>query len=213
MQPTRPLFYIIALLLPLLMLLLAELGLRMAGYGSSYPLFIPSQQAPGYLEPNPAIMQRYFAPAQAPRLSMDTQLIRQEKAPGSLRIVVQGGSTAAGFPYGRFGSIQAMLSQLLKQHYPERDIEVINTAMAAVNSYSLLDFQPDILALKPDMVLIYAGHNEFLGILGAGSALNPAGGRATSLLLLKLRQYACFSCCAICWQALPARLQPTRIAA
>ena len=188
----RRLFYLIAAILPLLLLVLAEVLLRLFGYGSSYPLFIPSQQAAGYLEPNPAIMQRYFAPAQAPHLSMDTQLIRQEKAPGSLRIVVQGGSTAAGFPYGRFGSIQAMLTQLLKQRYPERDIEVINTAMAAVNSYSLLDFQPDILALKPDIVLIYAGHNEFLGILGAGSALNPAGGRGTTLLLLKLRQLRLF---------------------
>ena len=188
----RPLFYLIAASLPFFLLLMAELVLRLSGYGSNYPLFIASEQAEGYLEPNPAVMQRYFAPAQAPRLSMDTQLIRQSKTPGSLRIVIQGGSTAAGFPYGRFGSVQAMLTQLLKQHYPEHDIEVINTAMAAVNSYSLLDFQSDILALEPDIVLIYAGHNEFLGIMGAGSALSPAGGRATSLLLLKLRQIRLF---------------------
>ncbi|GAB2916354.1 GDSL-type esterase/lipase family protein [Rheinheimera gaetbuli] len=188
----RRLFYLIALLLPLLILLLAELSLRAAGYGSSYPLFVPSPLSTDYLEPNPAVMQRYFAPAQAPGLSMDTQLIRREKAPHSLRIVIQGGSTAAGFPYGRWGSLQAMLTQQLKQQLPERDIEVINTAMAAVNSYSLLDFQPDILALKPDLVVIYAGHNEFLGVLGAGSVLSPAGGRTSTLLLLKVKQLRIF---------------------
>ena len=110
MQPTRPIFYLIALLLPLLILLLAELGLRLAGYGSSYPLFVTSTINADYLEPNPRLMQRYFAPNQAPALSMDTQLILQTKPANSFRIVVQGGSTAAGFPYGRWGGLAGMLA-------------------------------------------------------------------------------------------------------
>ena len=192
MQPTRPIFYFIALILPLQILLLAELGLRLAGYGSSYPLFIPSTINAHYLEPNPRLIQRYFAPHQAPALSMDTQLILQTKPADSFRIVVQGGSTAAGFPYGRWGSLQAMLQQRFKRHYPDKHIEVINTAMAAINSYSLLDFQTDILALQPDLVLVYAGHNEFLGILGAGSAMRVADSRAGTLLYLKLRRLRLF---------------------
>lgn len=192
MQPTRPIFYFIALLLPLLILLLVELGLRLAGYGSSYPLFVPSTINANYLEPNPRLIQRYFAPNQAPALSMDTQLILKTKPADSFRIVVQGGSTAAGFPYGRWGSLQAMLQQRFKRHYPDKHIEVINTAMAAINSYSLLDLQADILALQPDLVLVYAGHNEFLGLLGAGSAMRVADSRAGTLLYLKLRQLRLF---------------------
>jgi lysophospholipase L1-like esterase len=192
MQNKRPLFYTIAVLVPLLLLVLAEWVLRVAGYGSSYPLFVSSPSAVGYLQPNPQLIQRYFAPGQAPKLGMDTQLIAAAKPADSFRIVVQGGSTAAGFPYGRWGSLQAMLTQRFKRSYPEKNIEVINTAMAAVNSYSLLDFQAEILALQPDLVLIYAGHNEFLGLLGAGSAMTVAGNRAGTLLYLKLRHLRLF---------------------
>jgi lysophospholipase L1-like esterase len=192
MQIKRPLFYAIAVLMPLLLLVLAEGILRVAGYGSSYPLFVSSPSAVGYLQPNPQLIQRYFAPGRAPKLSMDTQLIAADKPANSFRIVVQGGSTAAGFPYGRWGSLQAMLTQRFKRSYPEKNIEVINTAMAAINSFSLLDFQADILALQPDLVLIYAGHNEFLGLLGAGSAMTVAPSRAGTLIYLKLRHLRLF---------------------
>jgi lysophospholipase L1-like esterase len=192
MQIKRPIFYLIAALLPVVLLVLLELTLRIAGYGNSYPLFVPSPNAAGYLQPNPELIQRYFAVGRAPKLSMDTQLIASEKPADSFRIVVQGGSTAAGFPYGRWGSLQAMLTQRFKRSYPEKNIEVINTAMAAINSFSLLDFQADILALQPDLVLIYAGHNEFLGLLGAGSAMTVAGSRNGTLLYLKLRHLRLF---------------------
>ena len=192
MPVKRLLYYLIALALPLLILLLAELVLRVIGYGDDYPLFIPSSKHADYLEPNPAVIQRYFTAEQAPPLSLDTQLILREKAAGSFRIVVQGGSTAAGFPYGRWGSLQALLQQRFKRDYPDRHIEVINAAMSAINSYSLLDFQPDILALKPDLVVVYAGHNEFLGILGAGSAMRVADSAAGTLLYLKLRKLRLF---------------------
>lgn len=45
----------------------------------------------------------------------------------------------------------------------------MNTALAAVNSYTLLDFSDEIIDSGPDAVLIYAGHNEFYGALGAAS--------------------------------------------
>ncbi|MDP5189711.1 tetratricopeptide repeat protein [Rheinheimera baltica] len=192
MHYKRPLFYFIALLLPILILGLAELGLRATGYGNSYPLFIPSQHSSGYIEPNQQLIQRYFAPGKAPKLSMDTQLVLATKPADSFRIVVQGGSTAAGFPYGRWGSLQALLQQRFKRSYPEKNIEVINTAMAAINSYSLLDFQAEIVALQPDLVLVYTGHNEFLGLLGAGSALSVASSRGGTLLYLKLRNLRLF---------------------
>ena len=49
--------------------------------------------------------------------------------------------------------------------------------MSAVSSYTLLDFSDEIVDYQPDAILIYAGHNEYLGILGVGSVL--AGGMAT----------------------------------
>ncbi len=46
---------------------------------------------------------------------------------------------------------------------------MINTAMSAVNSYVLKDVASEIAEQSPDAVLIYAGHNEYLGIFGVGS--------------------------------------------
>ena len=91
--------------------------------------------------------------------------------PETLRIIVQGGSTAAGWPYGFGASLAGMLQQRLQATLPRRNIEVITTAMTAVNSYTLMDFAEEIIAQQPDAVLIYAGHNEYLGVLGVGSLL------------------------------------------
>ena len=100
-QKARPVFYVITLLLPLLILAGIEGGLRLIGFGQAVPLVIESDSFPGYSQPNPSYIQRYFPlPEMAPAVSPDTVFFRTDKAPSSIRIVIQGGSTAAGFPYG-----------------------------------------------------------------------------------------------------------------
>ena len=186
-------FYLIAALIPVIFLILLEFGLRGIGFGQSYPLFVTSAEFSGYMQPNPNIIQRYFPTAEsAPNVSPDTVYFPAHKGDDVFRIVIQGGSSAAGFPYGRFGSLQGMLEQRFKRTYPDKNIEVINTAMAAVNSYTLLDFVDEIIAIEPDVVLIYAGHNEYLGILGVGSAYASKGGRGATLLYLKLKELRLF---------------------
>ncbi len=184
----KRLYYGIAIVLPFLILLAIEWALRWANYHPEPALFFPAKGMHGYLQPNEAVIQRFFAaPELAPNVSPDTQYFLAEKPADSIRIVVQGGSTAAGFPYGRWGSLSGMLQQQLKRLYPEKNIEIINTAMASVNSYTLLDFVDEIVQIEPDMVLIYAGHNEYLGIMGVGSAYGSMSSRASTLLYLKLK--------------------------
>jgi len=183
---SRPLFYLIALLLPLLVFGAVEALLRLTGVGERQPLFVPAV-VDGYLQPNERVIERFFAnPAAAPRVSIDTTFFRAAKAPGTIRVVIQGGSSAAGFPYGKWASPAGMLQQRLERAFPGHQVEVITTAMSAVNSYALLDFADEIIDIDPDVVVIYAGHNEFLGVLGAGSAyassLSPGLTRATLAL-------------------------------
>lgn len=183
-------FYAISISIPFVLLIVLELGLRFADYGKNYPLFIPATALPGYMQPNEDVINRFFPSAQfAPKVSPDTQYFLANKPADSFRIVVQGGSSAAGFPYGRWGSLSGMLQQRFKRLYPEKNIEIINTAMASVNSYTLLDFVDEIIHIKPDLVLIYAGHNEYLGVMGVGSAFASKGGRAATLLYLKLKNF------------------------
>ena len=186
-------FTLITLLLPFIILLLIEGILVVANFGHSYPLFIDKvtkNEPVKYLQPNPDVIQRYFSePRFAPNVSPDTVYFSKQKPLDNFRIIIQGGSTAAGFPFGRWASLQGMLEQRFKRLYPNKNIEIINTAMAAVNSYTLLDFVDEIIAQQPDLVLIYAGHNEYLGIMGVGSAIGGKGGRLATVLHLAFKDW------------------------
>ncbi len=180
------LFYGVALLIPLIFFVLLEGGLRLFGYGATYPLFEVIEDAPRYMQQSNEVAHRYFAnTARVPTGLADP--FRAEKLPKTYRIFVQGGSSAAGYPYYYGGSFSRMLEQRLQQTFPDREIEVVNTALAAVNSYTLLDFADEIIAQQPDAVLIYAGHNEYYGALGVGSSESLGPMRGLINLYLGLR--------------------------
>jgi tetratricopeptide (TPR) repeat protein len=184
---------LIAIAIPVILLVGTELVLRTLDAAPREPLFIENPQLPEYSLANPRVVQRLFArPEMAPAVSIETGFFRTRKADGALRLVVQGGSSAAGFPYGYSASLAGMLEQRLRMEFPEREVEVVTTAMSAVNTYALLDFADEIIAIEPDAVLIYAGHNEFLGILGVGSALSSSQSPWLTRLILVLRKFAVY---------------------
>lgn len=197
MNKTR-VYQIIALAIPFLFFAILEGGLRFFNYGREIPLFMDYPQAenstaPHYLLPRPDVVKRYFPEGSAaPSVTIETNFFLKNKPDDALRIIVQGGSTASGFPFGYGASIAGMLDYRLKQSFPDRTVEVINTALAAVNSYTVLDFVDEIIEQQPDAVLIYAGHNEYLGILGVGSAYTAANSQAATLLYLKLKNSRIF---------------------
>ncbi len=180
----RTWFYIIALAIPILFFLLLEILLRVGGYGFDYPLFSEIEGFEHYQYPREDVAARYFHTTGIhPGIPFDS--FRSEKDEATFRIFVQGGSTAAGFPYYYGGSFPDMLEQRLQQTFPDRNIEVVNTAMAAVNSYTLYDFVGEIIEQEPDAILIYAGHNEFYGALGVGST--ESLGSSPGLIRMYLR--------------------------
>lgn len=191
--PNGWLFKAIAVSIPFVFFVLLEGILRVSGFGRELPLFILNNASPDYLLPNPEIVKRYFPDEKsAPKVSMEANFLLKEKPENGVRIFVQGGSTAAGFPYGLGASIAGMLDQRIKDSMPGKTVEVVNTAMSAVNSYSLLDFADEIIAQQPDAILIYAGHNEFLGVLGVGSNYAAYNSNATNLLFLKVKNLRIF---------------------
>lgn len=186
-------YRLITFSIPFLFFVLLEAGLRIGGYGQSLSLFIDTPNSEHYMLARPDIIRRYFARnSEIPSVTMEASLFLKHKPKNAIRVIVQGGSTAAGFPYGFGASPAGMLDQRLKRTFPDRTVEVINTAMSAVNSYTLLDFADEIIKQKPDAVLIYAGHNEYLGILGVGSNYTAASSHAANLLFLKLRDFRIF---------------------
>ncbi len=159
-------FYLIMVLLPVLFLILLESGLRIFNYGKDLSVWVKVNENLYGVNPNLAF--RYFYNTKnVPNSIQDVFSINKSR--NTFRIFVLGGSSAAGFPYMPLGSFSRYIQRRLELFYPDKNIEVVNLSLTAVNSYTIRDIIPDVLDQKPDLVLVYAGHNEYYGALGVGS--------------------------------------------
>ena len=177
-------FSIIAITLPIVFLILLELILRLSGYGDNFSLFISHPEAgmEKYYVVNPEIGKKYFNKMEYSAPGKDIFL--KKKPNDVIRIFAMGSSTVVGFPYANNLMFSRILSERLRDAYPGKNVEMINTAITAINSFTLADFMPQILDQKPDAILIYAGHNEFYGAFGAGS--NEAVFHSSTLIRMHL---------------------------
>lgn len=167
----RPAFFWFMILIPFLFVGVLEGGLRLAGFGQSLPLWVTADQDGEWLRMNPTVSERwFFGDIEAPGATFDP--FRAARRPETFRVVVQGGSSALGFPYFFGGAFSRMLEDHLQHALPDREVEVINTALTAVNSHTLRDIADEIVQIQPDLVLIYAGHNEYYGALGVASRVS-----------------------------------------
>ncbi|MCA9085920.1 MAG: SGNH/GDSL hydrolase family protein, partial [Planctomycetaceae bacterium] len=91
------------------------------------------------------------------------------KPSGVYRIVVFGGSTVIGFPYAPELSFPRHIEIQLKAQFPERQFEVLNAGMTAINSFAVCDLVRQALFVEPDLVIVHTGHNEFYGPGGSAS--------------------------------------------
>jgi tetratricopeptide (TPR) repeat protein len=189
---------IAAVLVPALFFVLLELGLRVGGYGLNTDLILELEDDPAhtcYL--NGDVASRYFSPTlRSIQPSVGFRTFTKEKQPGALRVFVLGESTVAGFPFHVNGSFAGFLEDDLRAAYPNRPIEVINCGMSAIASYTVLDFTKQLVRYDPDLFLVYMGHNEFYGALGAGSASGASVTRGITLFrmtIAKLRTYQLLS--------------------
>ncbi len=186
-QRRERIFKVAVLMLPILLLLAVELILRMFNYAGDLSLFVADDSLPGFLRINENVGRRYFSAAEVtPETSKD--IFRASKSARAYRIFVLGESTTAGYPYMYNGSMSKMLDQRLLDYFPDREIEVVNLAMPAINSFSLLDMIDEALAQRPDALIVYCGHNEFYGALGAASTESLGRWRAVIQLYLRLQK-------------------------
>ncbi|NQV71953.1 hypothetical protein HQ496_02435 [bacterium] len=180
------------ILFPIVLIFLVEGGLRLAGIGSgARNAFVEIEGKPAYMAFNPDFSARYFN-GFVPSVAFNPFL--KKKNPSVLRIVTLGGSSTAGFPYQFYYGFPESVSRGLSSQLPNRTVEVINLGMTAINSYTLWDLRHDITAIDPDLVVIYAGHNEYYGSFGAGSTLYSLGNQiALKRLVLRLKRTAIFT--------------------
>jgi tetratricopeptide (TPR) repeat protein len=181
------LFKVISILLPFLVLILLEISLRIFHYGNNYSLFIEYKDNPNFLMLNPEASKKYFT-NQAIATTGNEELFKKEKDANTMRIFVLGESTTIGFPYFHNGSFHRWLKYRLMRTFPDKNFEIINLSLTAVNSYTVLGFAKEAVHYQPDAVFIYAGHNEYYGTLGVASTENIGGNPFMIKMVLKLRE-------------------------
>jgi len=189
----RRIFTAAALLLPIVLLALFEMTLRMAGYGDALRLARRiEEKGQVWWEINKNVGRRYFG--LQPEFARQTEEARIAfvKPVNGFRVICLGESSMAGFPYNKNATMPGILRSYLQQLFPDREIEVVNLGIAATNSFAVRDLMREVLALAPDVILIYAGHNEFYGALGAGSTFSMGGNRTRINLYLRLLHYRTF---------------------
>ncbi len=179
-------YFLILILIPILFFVLLETGLRIFNYGTDYNQWVEVSNKKYML--NPDVAKRYFYNVKRVPLSIQ-DLFDIDKKPGTFRVFVLGGSSAAGYPFSPLGAFSRYIKKRLELVYPETKIEVVNIGLTAVNSYTIRDLFPGVLEQKPDLVLIYAGHNEYYGALGVGSMESLGTSRSMVNLILYLNKY------------------------
>ena len=175
------LFRVVAMLLPVLVLALLEVGLRIFDYGYSTSFFKRVEdRGREYFINNDTFSLRFFPPELA--RWPETLKIPANKPADTTRIFVFGESAAMGDPQPAYGASR-YLEVLLRERFPERKFEVINVSITAINSHVILPIARECAKHDGDLWIVYMGNNEMVGPFGAATVF---GSRAPPLAMVRL---------------------------
>ncbi len=166
--------FVAVFIIPALLLLLMEIGLRIVGYGFP-PTATIKHRVNGrtsYCD-NVKFGWLFFPPNIA--REFDPFVIPKHKSNDTYRVFILGASAAKGEPdtafcFGRFMEI------MLRDKYPGINFEVTTLAMTAINSHVVVEIADDCAHLQPDLFVVYLGNNEVIGPYGAGTVFSPISG-------------------------------------
>ncbi len=155
------------------------------GFASNAPLFSAVPGTPG---------NRMLATSPNKLHYFNEQAFPSKKAPGTYRIFSLGGSTTFGRPYDDNTSFSGWLRQLLPAADAHKKWEVINAGGISYASYRVAHLMEELIRYRPDLFIVYTGHNEFLEDRTYGEIRDMAPMVMTAASLLnKTRTWAAMS--------------------
>lgn len=162
----------LALLFAGLLLVVVEGALRLSGYGGFPPLVREIGEVDGRMlhEIDTQSTQSYFFGAVPGRGSARGSNFFEPKGTNTVRIVLAGESAILGIPQPRPLTAGAFLEWGLEKAWPGKDVEIINLGTTAVASFPVYDLVRQLMPHQPDLLIVYAGNNEFYGSYGVGSS-------------------------------------------
>lgn len=167
----RRLFRILVLALPLILLLAAEMALRLGGLGGNLPMLRKVGPVPGgtlIVADQAGAASWFFA---SPTLVGSNQqyAFLDPKPTNTVRIFFVGASAIEGYPQPRHLASSAFFQSMLEDAWPDRNVEVINLGATAIASFPVLGILTAALDYDPDLIVVHTGHNEFFGTYGVAS--------------------------------------------
>lgn len=157
--------------LSLVVLLVAEGGLRLVGYGSSEygaldfgigsedRLYGGDPAKPGYMKVEQWVFDMGRA---AHRLLINDDTFPKARPAGQLRIIATGESAVFGYPTGGALAFPHRLGVLIGERHPELGVRVINAGVPGYDARRSLKVVEEVLDYQPSVVILYTGHNEYL---------------------------------------------------
>ena len=167
-QARNALFTIItAVVIPLLFFVLLEGVLRLVGVGTDFNYFNEIEiEGEIYYQENIDFADQFY-PASL-NVGPLQNTFAKTTSDNRLRVYVLGGSAAMGFPHKNHG-VDRLLAAQLNALFPDKEVEVINTAMTSVNSHVVYQVAETIPANSADVAVILMGNNEVVGPYGPGT--------------------------------------------
>ncbi len=115
------------------------------------------------------LLEVFFQIAQTPRLGSRftesvvwrEKLVRH-KSKHEIRIFGYGESSLLGAHYAPYSSPLKWMAEYLNEFLPDKEIRVVNFARMGRGSDFALQTLRETLDYKPDLVVVYLGHNDFL---------------------------------------------------
>jgi len=186
-------FRIILLLIPFILFIFLELTLRAFGYADDLK-FVSTIERNGkeYYTINQLVGKRYFNKERLYYRKGSHDYFEFNKSPSTIRVFCFGASTMAGFPFEYNAIPSEFLRERLVAAFPGKNIEVINTAIAATNSFTVDEFASELVKYEPDLFVVYMGQNEFYGVYGVGSTISIGKNRSLIKTYLWLGHFKTF---------------------
>lgn len=145
---------------PALILIAVELGLRVCGVGYPTEFFLKTADGKCLVSNRKFCHQFYDA-----RIATHPhpRFMRRAKPQGALRIFVLGESAAEGTPDPAYGFAR-ILETMLRDRNPGKQIEVVNAAVRGINSHIIVPIARECALWEPDLFVVYMGNNEIIGL-------------------------------------------------
>ncbi|HOZ47074.1 MAG TPA: tetratricopeptide repeat protein [Candidatus Hydrogenedentes bacterium] len=143
-----------------------ETGLRIADYGHATSAFVEKEHlGKRFLVYNNGLFRRFFARIPSEVWDSSEFVVPAAKPREAYRVFIFGGGQANGWPAPMYG-FWRILEVMLRERHPDIPFAFYNASFGFLDSHVIREAAAACASLEPDLFVVYAGGNEFIGPFG-----------------------------------------------